>query len=386
MPWKETCAMDQKVALIGDWLKREHTIVAIGEHYQVSRNTIYKLIGRYKVGGIEALKEASRAPYRHPNATPPETVSQIIQAKLEHPYWGPKKLVVWLGRRYPAVRYPVPSTAQSILKKEGLVKERHLKRHTPPYTEPFKECLRPNDIWSIDYKGQFRTGDGKLCYPLTLSDNFSRCLLVCDGLFHPNFESTWPLLEKAFREYGLPIAMRSDNGEPFASVGLGGISRLSARLIRLRIVPERIKAGHPEQNGRHERMHRNLKEATCKPPRANIVMQQQAFNIFRRENNNERPNEAIGMKTPASLYHPSNRLFPDKLPPVEYDSWIIVRHVRSNGCIKWRGDFVYISQALAGEPIGLRQVGEKTWEVMFSFHTLGFLDETTGKVSPMSPV
>jgi putative transposase len=349
MPWKETRAMDQKIELIGDWLKDEHTIIEIREHYGVSRNTIYRWINRYKDGGAEALQEASRAPYRHPNATPPETVSQLIQAKLEHPYWGPKKLVVWLGRRYPETHYPVPSTAQSILKKEGLVKARRLKRHTPPYTEPFKTCLRPNDVWSMDYKGQFRTGDGKPCYPLTLSDNFSRSLLVCDGLFHPDFESTWPPLENSFREYGLPMAIRSDNGGPFASVGLGGISRLSARLIKLHIVPERIEPGHPEQNGRHERMHRSLKEATCKPPRENMGAQQQAFDIFRLENNNERPNEAIGMKTPASLYHPSHRLFPNKPPPVEYDSWLAVRRVMNSGCIKWRGDFIYISQALAGE-------------------------------------
>jgi putative transposase len=386
MPWKETRAMDQKVELIADWLKDEHTTTELREHYGVSRKTVHKWINRYAAGGLEALVEASRAPVHHPNATPPDVVSQVIEAKLKHPYWGPKKVVAWLSRYHPGEHFPAPSTAQNILRKEGLVKPRSLKRHTPPYAAPFEECLKPNDIWSIDYKGQFKTGDGKLCYPLTVSDNFSRYLLVCRGLRHPDYESTQPIVEKAFREYGLPRAMRSDNGLPFASVGLGGLSRLSAWFIRLRIVPERIEVGHPEQNGRHERMHRTLKEAVCRPPAFSLRAQQQLFDRNRLEFNDERPHEAHDMATPASVYCPSRRLFPDKLPPVEYDSWLTVRQVRTSGCIHWRGDFIYISQSLAGEPIGLRQVGERTWEVMFSFYPLGILDERVGKVSPMSPV
>jgi putative transposase len=386
MPWKETCAMDQKVELIGDWLKDEHTIEGLAEHYEVSRNTIYRWINRYKTGGLEALLEASRAPHSHPNATPGDIASRLIEAKLAHPYWGPKKLVVSLRRDYPGTAWPVTSTAQSILKKEGLVKERRLKRRVPPYTRPFQDCLKPNDTWSIDYKGQFRTGDDRLCYPLTISDNFSRYLITCRGLFHPDHDSTRPWLKRAFREYGLPLAIKSDNGTPFASTGLGGLSRLSAWCIRLMIRPERIEPGHPEQNGRHERMHKTLKESTCKPPKPDMKEQQAAFDRFRPEYNRERPHEAHDMATPASVYYPSRRLFPEKLPPVEYDSWLTGRQVRSNGCIKWRGEFVYISQALAGEPVALRQVGEQTWEVMFSFYSLGILDERTGKVSPMSPV
>jgi putative transposase len=386
MPWKETGVMDQKVQLIGDWLKDEYSVRELGVYYNVSCKTIYKWINRYQAGGIDALSETSRAPFFHPNATPPEIVSRLIEAKLKHRYWGPKKLVVWLKRHHPDVAWPVASTAQSILRKEGLVKPKRLKRHVPPYAEPFRECERSNDSWSMDYKGQFKTGDGNLCYPLTISDNYSRYLLACRGLFHPDYESTRPWLEQAFREYGLPMAIRSDNGPPFASVGLGGLSRLSAWLIRLRVKPERIQPGHPEQNGRHERMHRTLKEAVCKPPGSSLADQQQAFDRFRPDYNEERPSEAVGMKTPASLYQPSRRIFPNKLPPVEYDSWFTVRQVRSSGCIKWKGGFIYVSQALAGEPIGLRQVAERIWETKYSFCTLGFLDEEVGKVLPMCPV
>jgi transposase InsO family protein len=378
--------MDQKMELIGDWLKDVHTIKELGEHYQVSRKTVYKWVNRYKSGGAEALLDASRAPGTHPNATPPEIVSQLVETKLEHKPWGPKKVVRWLENNYPDDSWPAASTAQNILRKEGLVNPRHLRRHTPPFTQPFQDCQRPNDSWSLDYKGQFKTGDGKLCYPLTVSDNYSRYLLTCRGLAHPNYEDTHFWLERTFQEYGLPLAIKSDNGAPFASVGLGGLSRLSAWFIRLRIVPERIAPAHPEQNGRHERMHLTLKEAVCKPPKANMRAQQRAFDEFRPEYDYERPHEAIGMQPPGAIYQPSRRLFPGKLLPIEYDSWLTVRQVRSNGCIKWKGSFIYISKVLAGEPVGLRQLDDRTWELSYSFYPLGILDEKTGKVSPMSPV
>ena len=278
------------------------------------------------------------------------------------------------------------STIENILKKEGLIGARRYNRRVPLFTQPFSECKTPNDPWSMDYKGQFRTSDGKLCYPLTVTDNFSRYLLVCRGLLHPSYEGTRPWLENAFREYGLPLAIKSDNGAPFASVGAGGLSHLSLWLVKLRIKPERIRPGHPEQNGRHERMHRTLKQAVCKPPASCLANQQKAFDEFRPEYNHERPSEAIGMETPASLYRPARRIFPEKLSPVEYETWFTVRRVRSNGCIKWRGGFVYVSEALAGEPIGLRQIDEHRWELKFSFCNLGILDERAGKVLPMSPV
>jgi len=376
--------MDQKVQLIGDWLKNGYTITELSQIYCVSRKTIYKWIERYHEKGPEGLDALSRAPFNHPNATGPEIVNKLIDTKLKHQTWGPKKIVARLQKQYPDSLWPVPSTVGNILKKEGLVSSRHLKQRTPPYSEPFRECNRPNDVWSIDYKGQFKMGNGRLCYPLTITDNYSRYLLGCQGLYHPTYENTRSCLERIFLEYGLPLAIRSDNGAPFASIGLGGISTLSAWLIKLWIRPERIQTGHPEQNGRHERMHRTLKAETAKPPRANLKNQQQAFNGFKKEYNLDRPHEALGQEVPATFYQPSRRMLPDKLPEIEYPSYFTVRQVRHNGEIKWNGEFVYISQALAGEPVGLRQISEREWEVRFSFYPLGILDEQIVKVLPIT--
>lgn len=386
MPWKENCVMDLKVQMIADWLKKEHTVTELGEHYQVSRKTIYKWINQYQVGGIQALKERSHAPLKHPNATDIGIATEIISTKQRHDKWGPKKVIIWLKKHYPEQHWPAVSTTQRILYKHGLVQPRKKRRHTPPYHQPFRQCNQPNDSWSIDYKGQFRTGDGRLCYPLTLTDNYSRYLLTCQALHHPSYEATKPFLERTFREHGLPLAIRSDNGAPFASVGLGGLSRLAVWLIRLRIVPERIALAHPEQNGRHERMHRSLKEAVCKPPRKSLTQQQKAFDRFTAEFNTERPHEALGMQTPASIYKPSDRPYPKKLPMIEYDNWLTVRKVMPSGCIKWNNQFIYISQALAGEPVGLKQLSDTTWEVYFSYLTLGIFDESKRKVLPISPV
>jgi putative transposase len=384
MPWKETCPMDQKIQLLSDWSKQEYTITELSQTYNVSRKTIYKWVERYQNKGPEGLNESSRAPLNHPNETGPEIVSKLIDTKLEHKHWGPKKIVARLEKQFPEQVWPAPSTAGHILKKEGLVDNRHYRRHTPPYTEPFRQCERPNDVWSMDYKGQFRMGDGRLCYPFTVTDNFSRFLITCQGLHHPSYENTKPWLEKAFQEYGLPVAMRNDNGAPFATVGLGGISLLSVWLIKLWIHPERIKAGHPEQNGRHERMHRTLKQETAAPPKMDMEQQQMSFDEFQSEYNTKRPHEALEIEVPASVYVHSRRMLPNKLPAVEYPSSFTIRQVKQNGCIKWKGAEIYISQALTREPVGLRQIGESIWEVRFSFHTLGILDEQIVKVLPIT--
>jgi transposase InsO family protein len=383
--WKETCPMDQKIHLVNDWLKKELSVTELSNIYGVSRKTIYKWIRRYSEQGPAALEEQSRMPLTNPRATPPEIVDRVIKTKLAHQKWGPKKVIALLRRYYPEDHWPVASTAGEILKREGLVKTRGRKHHTPPYMEPFNECEKPNDVWSLDYKGQFRMGDGKLCYPLTMTDNYSRFILVCRGLYHPTIEETRPWIEWAFRECGLPKAIKSDNGEPFASIGLGGLSRLSVWFIKLGIKPERIKTGHPEQNGRHERMHRTLKEMTITPPRDNMEQQQRVFDRFRREFNNEYPHEALGMNAPASFYIPSGRSYPERTLDVEYDGKYVVRHVKNNGQIKWKGRGIYVSETLIGEPVGLKQIGDYLWEVRFSFHLLGYLNESTGKIGN-SPV
>lgn len=382
MPWRETCAMDQRVELIGDWLSGDYYITDLGQLYGVSRKTVYKWIARYEVEGITGLEERSRAPGTHPNAIPQEIVEKIVATKSQHQRWGPKKVVAWLQEQHPEGRWPAASTAGDILKKQGLVRARRKKRRTPPYTEPFSQCAKPNTVWSADFKGQFRTGDGRLCYPLTITDNSSRYLLQCRGLSRPTFEQTQPWFEWAFREYGLPEAIRTDNGTPFASVALGGLSRLSVWFVKLGIIPERIEPGHPEQNGRHERMHRTLKESTANPPRGSLRDQQKAFNEFVHEFNFQRPHEALGQKPPASVYEPSHRPYPVRTPKVEYGDDVIVRRVRHSGEMKWKGGFIYVSEALAGEPVALKQKDEHLWEIRFSSHSLGALNEITGKITP----
>ncbi len=383
MPWKETCAMDEKIKMVGDYLSKEYTITQLSQMYEVSRKTIYKWIGRYGRGGTPCLSEQSRAPKCHPNATLLKIAREIVATKLRHQRWGPKKVVAWLEEHCPEERWPAASTASGILKREGLVGSRRRKRKTPPYIEPFNKCHRPNAVWSADFKGQFRTGDGRLCYPLTIYDNYSRYILSCRVLSRPTFEETKPWFKSVFKEYGLPEAIRTDNGAPFASVGLGGLSRLSVWFIKLGIKPERIEPGHPEQNGRHERMHRSLKEATARPPKRDIKEQQEAFDEFVLEHNLERPHEALGQKTPLSFYHPSMRPYPSEVPTVDYHGDVIVRQVRHNGEIRWKGELLYISEALAGEPVALKQQEEHLWEIRFSSYSLGLLNELTGRITPL---
>lgn len=376
--------MDQKVQMIGDWLSGEYGVSELGKMYGVSRKTVYKWIGRYEAEGSPGLEERSRAPASHPNATPSGMARRIVATKLKHQRWGPRKLVAWLAEKHPGEPWPAASTAGGILRREGLVKSRQRKQRTPPYPVPFTECHRPKQVWCADFKGQFRTGDGQLCYPLTITDNCTRYLLLCRGLDHPTVEAAQPWFEQALREYGLPQAIRTDNGAPFASVGLGGLSKLSVWFIKLGIRPERIEPGHPEQNGRHERMHRSLKEATASPPRSDIRAQQKVFDEFRQEYDFERPHEALGQKTPASLYRLSLRPYPLKVPKVAYHGDVIVRQVRHNGEIRWKGELLYLSEALAGESVALRQKGAHQWEISFSFYPLGVLDELVGKILPLS--
>jgi transposase InsO family protein/transposase-like protein len=383
MPWKETCAMDQRMQLIGDWLTKEFSITELSESFGVSRPTVYKWIGRYRDRGSAALEEMARRPLNHPNATHPEIIKKIVEMKLLHQKMGPKKIVATLQQQYAHVRWPAISTAGEILKRQGLVRRRKRKRRVTPYADPLLGCSKPNSVWSADYKGQFNTGDGKPCYPLTITDNSSRYLLQCRGLGKISQEETLSWFEWTFREYGLPDAIRTDNGVPFASASLAGLSRLSVWFIKLGIKPERILPGHPEQNGRHERMHRTLKEATVDPPKHNLAEQQEAFEEFKHEYNCERPHEALCQKTPASVYQPSPRTYPIRLPPVEYDDDVVVKRVRHSGELYWKGRFIHLSKVLAKEPVALKQVDDHLWRISFSFYPIGVFNELIGTVSPL---
>ena len=262
-----------------------------------------------------------------------------------------------------------------------------------PYAQPFLDAKAPNDSWAIDFKGWARAGDGTRIDPLTLMDSYSRFLIACEGLARPTFAQVQPIVERAFREHGLPAAIRSDNGPPFASTGLGGLSALAVWLLKLGVIPERAEPGHPEQNGRLERFHRTLKEAAMNPPAAGMEEQQRAFDAFRRLYNCERPHEALGQVPPAALYAPSPRPYPCKLTSPEYGADVVVRRVGGNGEIKWAGGRVFLSEALVGEPVGLAPCGDRCWTILFGRMEIGLLDgyalriiKTPVRVSPMYPV
>lgn len=385
MPWKEISAMDQRVQFIGDWLSGRYTKTDLCMCYGISRPTGDKWIARYECLGVDGLKTLSRAARTHPNRIDPELCERIVQYKLQHQRFGPKKVIDGLRREDPGQAWPADSTAGAILKRAGLVGTRRRRRRVPPHSSPLAHCDGPNAVWSADFKGDFELGNGRRCYPLTITDNFSRYLLQCRALERPTREAVQPWFEWVFREYGLPEAIRTDNGAPFASLAVGGLSRLSAWWVRLGIRPERIEPGRPDQNGRHERMHRTLKEAVVVPPAANLEAQQQRFNAFVAEYNVERSHEALDRRPPGERYTASPRPYPAKLPPIEYDHEVTVRQVRHSGEIKWQGHLIYVSDILVKEPIGLKPIDEALWELRYGFHLLGILDEKTRKISPPGP-
>lgn len=382
MPWKETSVMDERVRFVADWLSGDYKKSELCDAYGISRPTGDKWIKRYHQQGAEGLKELSRAPKSHPNAVPEAQRMMIVEMKLAHQSFGPKKVMDRLRAEHPEQQWPADSTAGEILKRAGLVKPRVHRRRVAPCTEPFGDCHQANDTWSADFKGDFRLGNGRRCYPLTLSDNFSRYLLACRGLERPSYQAVRPWFEWVFREYGLPRAIRTDNGAPFASLALGGLSQLSKWWIDLGIRPERIRPGKPSQNGRHERMHRSLKDAGVEPICSSLAIQQRQFDTFIEEYNWERSHEALGRKTPGQCYSRSARPYPARLRPVEYDEDMVVRQVRHNGEIKWQGGLLYVSETLARSAVGLKQIDHNQWELCYRFHTLGILDEKTGKIVP----
>ena len=318
MPWREASPMDQRTQFIADHLRDALSITELCELYGVSRKTGYKWIDRYVRHGPGGLEEASRRPRRSPNQTSEEIVSAILDARRRHPRWGGKKLLALLHKRHPRWRLPGRSTACDILSRHGMVPRQRRRRRLGHPGKPTSQVLAPNDVWSADYKGQFRTGDGRYCYPLTVADGFSRYLLGCQALTSTAGDEAKPIFTRLFHEYGLPRRIRSDNGVPFATTTLARLSKLSAWWVRLGILPELIEPGRPDQNGRHERMHRTLKAETTRPAAGSLAAQQRRFNIFREEFNQERPHEALDQETPATCYAPSPRPMPDRLPPLEY--------------------------------------------------------------------
>lgn len=288
MTWRNYDIDEQKMLFIADWLKQEITMADLCRCYSISRKTGYKLIKSYNELGQDAFKEKSRARHIIGNQTSKEVEDTLLKVKNKYLYFGPKKIRLWLEKHFPSQRWPAVSTIGEILKKHDLVRPRKYRRRVEPYTNPFASCEEVNQIWSADFKGKFKLGNQKYCHPLTITDNHSRFLLNCHGMYHQTLEETKKQFERAFYTYGLPDVIRTDNGTPFAGRSTAGLSTLSIWWLKLGIIPERIALGHPEQNGRHERMHRTLKEATTCPPQKNLHQQQERFNEFIEEYNHER--------------------------------------------------------------------------------------------------
>ena len=381
MPWKVINQMDLKIQFVTDLDKEHLSITDLSQKYGISRPTVYKWLGRYKKMGIEGLKEQSRAPKNCPHRTSEKILDLLIQEKLKNRKRGPRKVRAQLRVQYPELELPTVSTISYWLKKEGLVKERKKRRHVPSYTQPFCECHAPNDVWSIDYKGQFYMKNKHVCYPLTVSDNFSRFILGCDALRGPRYNPTRHCLERIFREYGLPQAIRFDNGTPFASRCIGGLSRLMVWFILLGIIPERIGKGCPQENGRHERMHRTLKSDALDEVAKNSKEQQKRFDIFRQDFNFYRPHEALNDQTPNDYYKKSHRLYVERPHPPEYGYDYIIRQVRQSGDIKFQGRMFYLTESLAGLPVGLKEIADGLWQIQFSFYILGSVDLRKNKIT-----
>jgi putative transposase len=375
MPWREASPMDQRTQFIADHLRHAWSITELCELYEISRKTGYKWIDRYLRQGPGGLEERSRRPRRSPRQTAEDIVTAILDTRRRHPTWGGKKLLALLHRQHPRWALPGRSTASDILKRHGMVPLRRQRRRVGHPGKPASLILAPNDLWGADFKGHFRTGDGQYCYPLTVTDGFSRYLLGCQALPSTAVDGAKPVFTRLFKEYGLPKRIRTDNGVPFGTPTLGRLSRLSAWWVRLGILPEFIEPGHPEQNGRHERMHRTLKAETARPAAGSSPAQQRRFNAFRETFNHERPHEALDGATPADRYVASPRPMPDRLPPLEYPDRFEVRYVSGNGGIRWNSRWVNVSTVCIGEYVGLEEIADGIWTVYFGPLKLGRLNE-----------
>jgi putative transposase len=375
MPWMETSPVEQRQRFIEDHRLGLYAMSELCERYGISRKTGYKWLDRFEESGRTGLKDKSRAPHHCPHRMAPEAARLICAARSQHPGWGPGKLLDWLRPRHTGVEWPAVSTAGDLLARRGMVKKRRRRRHYQhPGTVP-AVAAHPNDLWTADFKGHFRTRDGLYCYPLTIADLHSRCLLACHGLLSTRTLGVLPIFERLFREFGLPRAIRTDNGVPFATNSIHGLSQLNVWWLRLGIQHQRILPGQPQQNGAHERMHRTLKNETARPPKANLSAQQRCFHHFQRLYNEERPHQALEGKTPASFYRGSDRPYPKKLPPIEYPGHFIVKRVTNAGTFRFKKRLIFIANPLKQLTVGLEEVNDGIWSIHFCNVLLGRLDE-----------
>lgn len=376
----QTNPTEQRRSFVNDYERGQWSMSELCERYGVSRPTGYKWIQRGGTEAGEGFGERSRAPKRCPHRTSREIERRILEARSRYG-WGAKKLLQVLSRRHPKLHWPARSTVNEILDRHGML---HKNRRRTKWQHPGASRLatsRANETWSADFKGQFRTFDTRYCYPLTVSDHYSRSLLLCKGLLSVKTEGVKPAFRGLFREVGLPEAIRTDNGAPFASTGIHGLCVLNVWWMQLGIVHQRITPASPQENGAHERMHRELKRETTRPPASNLRGQQRKFDLFRTRYNEERPHDGIGGQLPAQRWAPSPRPYPERIPSPEYPSHLEVRRVSTAGTFRLKGIQPFLSQALNGQDIGLEEVGDGCWSIVYYDTLLGRIDERTGTIT-----
>lgn len=381
MPWNEVHREDERLRFVAQAQQRLFSMTELCARYGVSRQTGYTMLRRYETLGIDGLKDRSHTPLHCPHRIPEEMRELLLSARRAHPTWGPRKILAWLQRRHPELVLPAASTVGDLYRREHLVEPRKRQRKWSHPGRTQVGVSGPNDLWTIDFKGEFRLGNGRLCYPLTIADAHTRFLLAVDALSSTAHAGARAVIERVFREYGLPRVIRSDNGCPFATKAIAGLSRLNIWWTQLGIQQDRIERGRPEQNGSHERMHGTLKRETARPPAFDPAGQQARFDPFREEFDFERPHEALGMKTPGSLYTPSPRELPERLPKPEYPGHCEKREVRANGILNFRDRSTFVSELLAGHEIALEEIADGVWSVYFYDLLLARFDERTGRLT-----
>ena len=381
MPFMEMTVVDNRKEFILHWKADQESFSSLCQDFGISRPTGYKWVERYKSGGMENLQDRDPSPHEIPNKTPPKVEQAIIEIRKKHKLFGPKKIRKLMETEGVYSQIPAHSTISLILKRNGLIKERKKRKHVEPQ-EPIFDPDSCNQVWSADYKGKFKMGNGRYCYPLTICDSFSRYILAIKGLHNPNFEETKPVFIDVFKDYGLPLQLHTDNGSPFASIrSLGRITRFAVWLMELGIQPVYSDPASPQQNGRHERMHRELKAAACNRVGKNLQAQQRKMNEFMREYNEIRPHEALGMEVPKTVHEYSNRSYPKEITRWEYPAEFLVKHVCGNGNVRsGKNRWIPISTALSNRSIGLEELGEGIFRIWFRDFILGYLDESDLRV------
>ena len=375
--------MDQRLQFLSSYQREEMSVTDLCHEFGISRPTAYRWINRYKEVGPEGLLDLSRRPHSCSHATPDAVVNAILSLRAKYPSWGARKLKARLEKIEPGVGWPAASTFGSILSRAGLTSPTKKKRRTTPYSEPFSEVTAPNQLWCMDFKGYFMTGDGTRCDPFTITDAHSRYLIRCQVVSRMDLSQVRAICEAAMREYGLPARIRTDNGAPFAGTGLLGLSKLSLGWMKMGIVHERIQPGRPQQNGRHERMHRTLKVDTASPPAATLRLQQKRFDRFRHVFNHVRPHEGLNNETPGSLYQPSTKMFPRAVAEYIYPNGFVTRRVNNSGDISWQKDRVFISEVFRFEELGLEEVEEDFYKVFFREVEIGEFDVEALRFRPV---